>query len=264
MTDFESIDYRCENQVAWIWFNRPEQRNAVDATMRDELLAVLGDAQMNPDVRAVVLAGRGKGFCAGADLGGPRRSPASGPAATRLLMKSSSQRLIRTLWDLEKPVVAAVHGVAAGLGAHLAFASDLVLAADSARFIEIFVRRGIAVDAGGAFLLPRLVGLQKAKELVFLGEELNAVEAAAVGLVTRVVDADALEAEARALAERLATGPTVALGISKRLLNRSLESSFEGALEEEALAQTLVTQSEDTREGIAAFLQKRQPNFQGR
>lgn len=264
MTDLQAIDYRLENQVAWVRLNRPEQRNAVDATMRDELIAVLGDIQMNPDVRSVVLTGNGKGFCAGADLSGPRRSQPSGPGTTRLVMKTSSQRLIRTLWELEKPVVAAVHGVAAGLGAHLAFASDLVIAAEGARFVEVFVRRGIAVDAGGAFLLPRLIGLQKAKQLVFFGDDLSAAEAVAIGLATRVVPAERLEAEARAFAERLAAGPTLAIGLSKRLLNRSLESSLEAAFEEEALAQTLVTQSEDTREGIAAFLQKREPKFQGR
>lgn len=264
MSTFQSVDLQVENQVAWVRLNRPDQRNAVDATLRDELIQIFTEAQTDPEVRAIVLAGHGKGFCAGADLAGPRRTTASGPGATRLVMKASSQRLIRTLWELEKPVVAAVHGVAAGLGAHLAFASDLVVAAETARFVEIFVRRGIAVDAGGAFLLPRLIGLQKAKELVFLGEQLDAPEAARLGLVTRVVADDQLELEARKLAERLAQGPTLAIGLSKRLLNRSLESSLDAAFEEEALAQTLVTQSEDTREGIAAFLQKREPNFQGR
>jgi len=264
MTAYEAIDLALENGVAWVTLNRPEQRNAVNAVMRDELLDVFAQAQSDPDIRAVVLTGSGKGFCTGADLSGPRASGPSTPGATRMVMKTSSQRLIRALWELEKPVVAAVNGVAAGLGAHLAFASDLVVASDGARFIEIFVRRGIAVDAGGAFLLPRLIGLQKAKELVFLGDELDAVSAQAVGLVTTVVAADQLRDAARTLAERLARGPTFAIGLSKRLLNRSLESSLETAFEEEALAQTLVTQSEDTREGIAAFLQKREPQFKGR
>ena len=264
MPDFETLEYSLTDHVARVALNRPEQRNAVNARMRDELLQVLDTAQMDPEIRALVLTGNGKGFCTGADLSGPRREGPSGPGVTRLVMKSSSQRLIRALWELEKPVVAAVNGVAAGLGAHLAFASDFVIAAEGARFIEIFVRRGIAVDAGGAFLLPRLVGLQKAKQLVLLGDDLSAADAVAAGLATQVVAADRLATEATALATRLAAGPTLAIGLSKRLLNRSLESSIDTAFEEEALAQTLVTQSEDTREGMMAFAQKREPQFKGR
>src|SRR5512139_3546847 len=219
---FEAITYSLENQVAWITLNRPDARNAVNDAMREELLQVLTDARTNVDIRAVVLTGSGKGFCTGADLS-RRGSGPTGPGAAREMMRTRSQRLIRAVWELEKPVVAAVNGVAAGLGAHLAFASDLVIASTEARFIEIFVRRGIAVDAGGAFLLPRLIGLAKAKELVFFSDDLPAEEAQRIGLVNRVVPADQLQAAAREWAERLATGPTFAIGISKRLLNRSLE-----------------------------------------
>lgn len=264
MSELTTLEYTLENQIARITLNRPGQRNAVNAAMRDELLALLAEAQSNPEIRAVILTANGPGFCTGADLSGPRREGPSGPGVTRMLMKTSSQRLIRALWELEKPVVAAVNGVAAGLGAHLAFACDFVIAAESARFIEIFVRRGIALDAGGAFLLPRLIGLQKAKELVFLGDDLPAAEAQAVGLVSKVVADDQLQTAAAELAARLAAGPTLAIGLSKRLLQRSLESSIDTALEEEALAQTLVTQSEDTREGMMAFMQKRPPEFKGR
>ncbi len=264
MADYKTILYAVENDVGWITLNRPEQRNAVNAEMREELLGVLTDARTNPAVRALVLTASGKGFCTGADLSGPRGQGPSGPGAGRELMKSSSQRLIRALWELEKPVVAAVNGVAAGLGAHLAFASDLVIASAAARFIEVFVRRGLAVDAAGAFLLPRLIGMQQAKHLVFFGDDLTAEDAQRIGLVNKVVPADQLAAAAREWAERLAQGPTFAIGISKRLLNRSLESSFETALEEEALAQMLVTQSEDTREGMLAFMERRQPVFKGR
>jgi len=179
-------------------------------------------------------------------------------------MKTSSQRLIRALWELEKPVVCAVNGVAAGLGAHLAFAADLILASTEARFIEVFVRRGLCVDAGGAFLLPRLVGLQRAKELVFFGDDLSAEQAERWGLVNRVVAPADLEPTARQWAERLAQGPTLALGFSKRLLNRSLESDLETCLEEEGLAQAIVAQSEDLKEGVQAFLERRAPQFKGR
>jgi 2-(1,2-epoxy-1,2-dihydrophenyl)acetyl-CoA isomerase len=263
MPDFEAITYALENQVAWITLNRPDARNAVNDAMREELLRVLTDARTNLDVRAVVLTGAGKGFCTGADLS-RRGSGPTGPGAAREMLRTRSQRLIRALWELEKPVVAAVNGVAAGLGAHLAFACDLVIAAAEARFIEVFVRRGIAIDAGGAYLLPRLIGLAKAKELVFFGDDLPAEEAQRIGLVNRVVPADQLHAAAREWAERLATGPTFAIGMSKRLLNRSLEVDIETALDDEAMAQSLVTQSEDTKEGMLSFMEKRAPKFTGR
>lgn len=264
MSDFTAIQYSLENDVAWVTMNRPEQRNAVNAAMREELIQVFTDAQTNPAIRALVLTANGKGFCTGADLSGPRGQGPTGAGATRLVMKSSSQRLIRALWDLEKPVVAAVNGVAAGLGSHLAFACDFVIASSEAKFIEVFVRRGIAVDAGGAFLLPRLVGLQRAKQMVFFGDDLSPDEALACGLVSKVVAADQLQATAREWAEKLAKGPTVAIGLSKRLLNRSLESDMETCLEEEALVQTVVSQSEDLKEGMTAFMERRQPQFKGR
>jgi 2-(1,2-epoxy-1,2-dihydrophenyl)acetyl-CoA isomerase len=264
MPDWKAIQYTVENDVAWVTMNRAEQRNAVNAEMREELISVFTDARTDPGIRALVLTGTGKGFCTGADLSGPRGQGPTGPGAGREVMKGSSQRLLRALWELEKPVIAAVNGVAAGLGSHLAFASDFVIAAAEARFIEVFVRRGIAVDAAGAFLLPRLIGLQKAKELVFFGDDLSADDALRIGLVSKVVPGDQLRAAAREWAERLAKGPTFAIGMSKRLLNRSLESSFETALEEEATAQALVSQSEDTREGMAAFMERRAPQFKGR
>jgi 2-(1,2-epoxy-1,2-dihydrophenyl)acetyl-CoA isomerase len=263
MADFQAIQFAIENQVASITLNRPDARNAINDDMRDELLAVLTDARTNPEIRALVLTGAGKGFCTGADLSRRGAGP-TGPGAAREMMRTRSQRLIRSLWELEKPVVAAVNGVAAGLGAHLAFACDLIIAAADARFIEVFVRRGLAVDAGGAYLLPRLIGLAKAKELVFFGDDLSAEEAARIGLINKVVAADALQSTAREWAERLATGPTFAIGMSKRLLNRSLESDMETALDEEAMVQSLVTQSEDTKEGMLAFAERRQPSFKGR
>jgi len=179
-------------------------------------------------------------------------------------MKQNSQRLIRTVLELEKPIVAAVNGVAAGMGAHLALACDLVIMAAEARLIEVFARRGLAIDSGGAFLLSRLVGLLKAKELVLLADDLPADEALRIGLCNKVVPRAELEAAAREWGERLARGPTLALGMSKRLLQRAYESGLETCLEEEALAQTLVAQSEDTQEGVRAFAERRRPEFKGR
>jgi 2-(1,2-epoxy-1,2-dihydrophenyl)acetyl-CoA isomerase len=263
MAEHQAILVSIENQVAWVTLNRPDARNAVNDDMREELLGVFADARTNPDIRALVLTGAGKGFCTGADLSRRGAGPI-GPGAAREMLRTRSQRLIRALWELEKPVIAAVNGVAAGLGAHLAFACDLVIVAAEARFIEVFVRRGIAVDAAGAYLLPRLIGLMKAKELVFFGDDLSAEDAQRIGLASKVVPADQLQAAAKEWAERLANGPTFALGMSKRLLNRSLEVDLETALDDEAMAQSLVTQSEDTKEGMLAFMEKRQPVFKGR
>ena len=267
MAETQTLLLTVENGVGWIVLNRPEARNAMNAEMRQAYLEALARCGEDADIRAVVLTGAGKGFCAGADLSGSRAAgggtAAPGPGDTRRAMLPS-QRVIRTLWELEKPTLAAVNGVAAGLGAHLAYACDLVLAADDARFIEVFVRRGIAVDAGGAFLLARHLGLHRAKELVFFGDDLSAADAERLGLVNRVVPAADLEKTAREWAERLARGPTFALGLSKRLLGRSLQSDLDTCFAEEAFTQALVSQSEDMREGIRAFMEKRPPAFKGR
>jgi 2-(1,2-epoxy-1,2-dihydrophenyl)acetyl-CoA isomerase len=267
MAETQTLNFRIENGVGWIVLNRPEARNAMNAEMREAYLAALARCAEDAEVRAVVLTATGKGFCTGADLSGSRAATgAAGPAhpgATRDAMRPS-QRVIRALWDLEKPIVAGVNGVAAGLGAHLVYACDLVIAADDARFIEVFVRRGIALDAAGGFLLPRHVGLHKAKELVFFGDEISAEEAARLGLVNRVVPAADLEKTVREWAERLAAGPTFAIGLSKRLLNRSLQADLDTLLAEEAFTQALVAQSEDMREGIRSFMEKRPPAFKGR
>jgi 2-(1,2-epoxy-1,2-dihydrophenyl)acetyl-CoA isomerase len=266
MGETQPVLFRVEDGVGWIVLNRPEARNAMNAEMRTAYLQALAQCGEDPEIRAVVLTGTGKGFCTGADLSGTRAATGAapaGPGATRNAMQPS-QRVMRTLWDIEKPTLAAVNGVAAGLGAHLAYACDLVLAADDARFIEVFVRRGIAVDAGGGFLLPRHVGLHKAKELVFFGDDLSAADAERLGLVNRVVPAADLETTAREWAKRLASGPTFAIGLSKRLLNRSLQSDLDACFAEEAFTQALVSQSEDMREGIRAFAEKRPPMFRGR
>jgi 2-(1,2-epoxy-1,2-dihydrophenyl)acetyl-CoA isomerase len=267
MAETQTLVFKVENGVGWIVLNRPEARNAMNAEMRQAYLDTLGRCAEDAEVRAVVLTGTGKGFCTGADLSGSRAATgvaeAPPPGATRDAMRPS-QRVIRALWELEKPVVAGVNGVAAGLGAHLAWACDLVIAAEDARFIEVFVRRGIALDAGGGFLLPRHMGLHKAKELVFFGDELSAADAERLGLVNKVVPAAELEAVCRAWGERLAQGPTFALGLSKRLLNRSLQADLDTLFAEEAFTQALVAQSEDMREGIRSFMEKRAPAFKGR
>ncbi|MFJ3497647.1 enoyl-CoA hydratase/isomerase family protein [Streptomyces sp. NPDC086091] len=249
--------------VTTLTLNRPEALNALTPALRDRLIALLGDASADPDVRAVVLTGTGRGFCAGADLrgsGGGGERVAGDVART---LRLGAQRLIGAVLDCEKPVIAAVNGTAAGLGAHLALACDLVLATESARFVEVFVRRGLVPDGGGAYLLPRLVGPQRAKELMFFGDTLTAPEAARLGLVNRVVPPGELAATAQAWADRLATGPTRALALTKQLVNASLDSDRATAFAAEAAAQEINLTTSDAHEGLTAFTERRTPRFTG-
>lgn len=266
--------------VLWITLNRPSFGNALTAAQRDRIIELLDAASADRDVRAVVLGANGSHFCTGADLRpAPGAPAATGSAAgrsagaptssavvgdTARLIRRGAQRLIAAVLDCDKPVVAAVPGTAAGLGAHLAFACDLVVAAQGARFIEVFVRRGIAPDAGGAYLLTRLVGPQRAKQLIMLGDDLDAQTAWQWGLVTQVVPAEELPAAVAALAERLASGPTPALAAAKWLVNRALDVDRRTAFDDEALAQELVVASHDAGEGLRAFAERRPPRFEGR
>ena len=257
--------------VVWITLNRPEAGNALTTPMREQIIAWLEEASADLGVRVVVLTGTGeKGFCTGADLRAavpglprPEGAPARAVGEAARLIRTGWQRLITAVLDCEKPVIAAVNATAAGGGMHLALACDLVLAAEEAKFIEVFVRRGIAPDAGGAYLLPRLIGPQRAKELFFFGDDLPAGEAERLGLVNRVVPRDRLAGLAGEWASRLANGPTRAIGMAKHLTNQSLESDRATALWDEAVAQELVTGTEDCREGLAAFAERRAPVFRG-
>ncbi|WP_411121563.1 enoyl-CoA hydratase/isomerase family protein [Streptomyces sp. x-19] len=250
--------------VAHLTLNRPDALNALTWDMRERLIAHLADAAADPDVRAVVLTATGKGFCAGADL---RGAPAAGDRVAgdvARMIRNGAQRLVTAVLDCEKPVIAAVNGTAAGIGAHLAFACDLVLAAESARFIEVFVRRGLVPDGGGAYLLPRLVGPQRAKELMFFGDAVPAAEAARLGLVNRVVPDGELAKTARAWAERLAAGPTRALALTKALVNASLDGDRGTSLAAEATAQEINMTTADAQEGVASFVERRRPTYRGR
>jgi 2-(1,2-epoxy-1,2-dihydrophenyl)acetyl-CoA isomerase len=267
----EQVLHRVENRVAWITLNRPEVRNAITPDQRERVIGLLEAASADLGVGAVVLGATGEGFCTGADLRAPRAAPAPRPegAPERIMgdaartIRRGAQRLVAAVLDCEKPVVAAVNGTAAGIGAHLAFACDLVVAASEARFIEVFVRRGISPDGGGAYLLARRIGLQKAKELVFFGDDLSAAGAERLGLVNRVVPRAELDQVAADMAGRLAAGPTKALSMAKWLLNRSLDSDRATAFDEEAWAQELVVGTADSQEGIAAFVERRPPRFRG-
>ncbi|MFF0450173.1 enoyl-CoA hydratase/isomerase family protein [Streptomyces sp. NPDC004609] len=238
--------------------------NAVTWDQRERIIALLGTASGDPEVRAVVITATGKGFCAGADL---RGSPSTGrervAGDVARTIRQGAQRFIAAVLDCEKPVVAAVNGTAAGIGAHLAFACDLVLAAEPARFIEVFVRRGLVPDGGGAYLLPRLIGPQRAKELMFFGDSLPAADAERLGLVNRVVPPDELEKTAREWAERLAQGPTRALALTKQLVNASLESDRATAFAAEAAAQEINMTTRDANEGVTSFVERRTPEYRG-
>jgi 2-(1,2-epoxy-1,2-dihydrophenyl)acetyl-CoA isomerase len=223
----------------------------------------------NDDARALLLTGAGGRFCAGMDLRestvAKAGTPGFDPQTTTDALRDGVQTLIRDLWELEKPTVAAVDGAAVGPGAHLALACDFVLVHEGTRFLWSFHQWGLVADAGGAWLLPRLVGLPRARTMLLLGEGSTGPQAVEDGLATRcVVDADALAKVADELAVELASGPTRALGLTKRMLNRALETTLAESLEIEAAAQAEATATRDLVEGMAAFRDKRDPKFEGR
>jgi 2-(1,2-epoxy-1,2-dihydrophenyl)acetyl-CoA isomerase len=256
--------------VLWLTLDRPEAGNAITPDQRNRLIDLLNAASERVEVRAVVITATGRHFCTGADLRASRAQPDRPDGVpdrvdgdVRRTLRQGAQRLVDAVLDCDKPVVAAVNGTAAGLGAHLALACDIVLVAESARFIEVFVRRGLVPDAGGCWLLPRLVGLQRAKELMFFGDAVSAEDAERWGLVNRVVPPDELAEVAAAWAARLAAGPTRAIALTKSLLNRSLESDRATAFLEEGAAQELNVATRDANEGLAAFAERRDPVFRG-
>jgi 2-(1,2-epoxy-1,2-dihydrophenyl)acetyl-CoA isomerase len=257
------------DHVARVTLDRPEAKNALSVEMRDDLVRVVRQHRADPAVRALLITGTGDAFCAGMDLGASTVNRAGSEGfdtrSTSEALRVGVQALVRELWELDKPTVAAVNGVAVGPGAHIALACDFVLVHERTRFMWSFARWGLVVDAGGAYLLPRLVGLARAKAMVLLGEGCTGDEAVRDGLAYKCVpDPDALATEATTLAARLAAGPTRALGLSKVLLNRSMETDLPTALELEGAFQSLATTSGDLAEGMAAFREKRDPDFTGR
>ncbi|MGW5284029.1 enoyl-CoA hydratase/isomerase family protein [Streptomyces collinus] len=258
------LRHEVRDGVSYVTLDRPEALNALTPALRDRLIELLAQASADPDVRAVVLTGTGRGFCAGADLSGGAGGGERVPGDVARTLRLGAQRLVAAVLDCEKPVIAAVNGTAAGLGAHLAFACDLVLAAESARFVEVFVRRGLVPDGGGAYLLPRLIGPQRTKELMFFGDAVTAADARHLGLVNRVVPDGELEKTAREWAARLATGPTRALAMAKQLVNASLDGDRAGAFAAEAAAQEINLTTRDAQEGLRAFTERRAAGFRGR
>jgi enoyl-CoA hydratase/carnithine racemase len=252
------------NGVVMVTLNRPEKKNAINGPMWRELIDVFDEVADTRTDRVLVITGAGDGFCSGADLS-PGDNPdleSGGLGSTFRQMRVVGRAALR-LHHLPQPSIAAVNGVAAGAGLNLALGCDLIVASDRARFSEIFSKRGLNVDFGGSWLLPRLVGLHKAKELVFFADVIDAAEAERIGIVNRVVPADDLDKVTTELADRLAVLPPIQLALSKRLLNQAFSVSMAEALEFEDTAQTMNFASRDTAEALAAFLQKRDPRFTG-
>lgn len=254
------IKYSVENNVALIGLNRPDKYNSFNRPMALELQKYLDDAASDKNVRAILLYGEGKGFCAGQDLG--EAIDPNGPGIEKIVEETYNAIILR-LRKIEKPIVCAVGGVAAGAGANIALACDIVLAGRSVSFIQAFSKIGLIPDSGGTFYLPRLVGFGKAAGLMMLADNVTGEEAEKMGMIYKAVDDDQLMEEANKTALKLANMPTVGIGLTKRLLNSSMTNNIEQQLAEEGKVQVLAAQSHDHQEGVKAFLEKRKPVFNG-
>ncbi len=255
-----------DDHVGRITLDRPEAKNALTIEMRDALVDAVRAARDDGGVRALLVRGTGDAFCAGMDLRDSTVSRAGSdafdPRSTSEALRKGVQTIVRELWELDKPTVAQVGGTAVGPGAHLALACDFVLVTEATRFVWSFARWGLVVDAGGAYLLPRLVGMARAKAMVLLGEGAVGEEAVTLGLAYRCLATPSeLEEAAEALAVQLAAGPTRSLGLSKQLLNASFETALPPSLEREGHAQALAAASPELAEGMAAFKERREPRF---
>lgn len=250
-----------EEGVAWITLNRPEKYNSFNRDMALTLQAHLDNCAADDGVRCICITGAGKGFCSGQDL-----SEAIDPSPedfARLVDEHYNATILR-LRKIEKPIIAAVNGVAAGAGANIALACDIVLASETASFIQAFSKIGLIPDSGGTWFLPRLVGMQRAAALMMTGDKVSAAEAVAMGMIYKSFPADSFEAEVKKMATTLAQMPTRGIGLTKHLLNHSFSSTTEQQLTMERDIQMQVGSTEDFREGVHAFLEKRKPVFKGK
>jgi enoyl-CoA hydratase/carnithine racemase len=266
MPDYKCLIYEVKDAVASLTLNRPERLNALGDTLRDDLYDAILRSSQDPDVRVMVVTGAGKGFCAGGDVKAMNDSKEGRAPARQLEDKVAPlrDRVLLAMRDAPKPVIAAVNGAAAGAGMNLALGCDIRLASTAARFTQAFVKRGLHPDWGGTYFLPRLVGMAKACELIFTGEIIDAQEALRLGIVNAVYAPEELMPAAYELARKIASGPPVAIRLAKRALYHSEETDLRGALEFETFAQNICSETEDAREGIRAFVEKRAPSFKGR
>lgn len=259
----EQIRLERRGGVAWITIDRPEVGNALHPAGRDRLRDVIEGLNRDRSARCAVIAAAGdRFFCTGADL--RTGAGADSGVNVRRMMLDGQYRLFEAIFDCDLPIIASVNGTAAGMGAHLALACDLVVAGEQARFIEIFTRRGLVPDALGPWLLPRIIGVRRTMELFLLAEDLPAQRACELGLVNRVVPPDELAAATEEWAERLASGPTRTFAMTKWLVNRSLDSDRAAMAYDEASAVELISHTEDAAEGVASFRERRPPQWKGR
>lgn len=261
---YETIEFEITDGVAVLTLNRPDRMNSFNTEMHAEVRDALKQAKKSEDVRCLLITGNGRGFCAGQDLSDRNVDPNAEMPNLGESIEKNYNPLIRSLQALEMPVICAVNGVAAGAGANIAFACDIVLAARSASFIQAFCKIGLVPDSGGTWTLPRLVGHARAMALSMLGDKISAEQAMAWGMIWKCVDDESLKDEALAMAKQLATQPTKGLALIKRAIQSSWNNSFDEQLDLERDLQTLAGRTEDYREGVAAFMEKRQPNFKGK
>jgi 2-(1,2-epoxy-1,2-dihydrophenyl)acetyl-CoA isomerase len=260
---YETIEFSISEGVAVLTLNRPESLNSFNAQMHAEVRSALKEVKKDSSVRCLLLTGNGRGFCAGQDLGD--RNVAPGTAAPNLgeSIEKNYSPMLRTIRSLEMPVICAVNGVAAGAGANIAFACDIVLAAKSASFIQAFCKIGLIPDCGGTWTLPRLVGPARAMALSLLGDKISAEQAEQWGMIWKSIDNESLQTEAMTMAQHFASQPTKGLALIKRAIQASANNTFDEQLDLERDLQTLAGRTDDYREGVAAFIGKRKPDFKG-
>lgn len=258
----EFIDLIIENKVAYIRLNRPDVFNSFNRKMALLLQKTLDICEQNDEVRAIVLTGNGKAFCAGQDLNevvDPNLNP-----GFRTILEEHYNPIITRIRSIKKPIIGAVNGIAAGAGANIALACDIVVANEKASFIQAFSLIGLVPDSAGSFFLPRLIGFQKALALAMLGDKIDAIEAERLGMIYKVIQQETFEEEIKNLAIKIAAMPTKALGLIKELYNKSMTNTLEQQLALESELQIIASQTEDYAEGVAAFISKRKPIYKGR
>jgi len=261
---YKCLLYEVKDRIATLTLNRPERLNALGDTLREDLYDAVLKAAADDEVRVLVITGAGRGFCSGGDVKSMNERDRAGASAS-LNDKISPLRdpTLLAMRDCPKPIIAAVNGAAAGAGMNLALACDMRIASTSAKFAQAFVKRGLHPDWGGTYFLPRIVGTAKACELIFTGDTIDAAEALRLGIVNSVVEPEALLPRACALAAKIAAGPPIAIRLAKRAIYRNQESDLRTALEYETYAQNLCRDTEDAKEGVKAFVEKRAPVFRG-
>ncbi len=268
--DYQTIVLAKKEYIAVLTLNRPEKLNAISSQMTEELVSALDDVDEDDQVRVLVITGAGRGFCSGADVGGmagdKQRTAGAvrGAEEIRQGLTRSAGRVIPKLQKMKKPTIAMVNGAAVGAGCDLSFACDMRTGSENARFMNAFIRIGLFPGWGGTWLYPRVMGLGKALEYLFTGDFIEAEEAEKIGVLNRLVPADELEKETMALANKIANGPPIAIRLTKLQVYKGLDMDLETALQMAAAAETITLTSEDHKEGVAAFREKRQAKYQGR